>query len=511
MSRRVVGAGACVLAGLLAWAATGMCLRAAAAEEPGPAAGFTGHATWRLERLTLTDGQVLEGLALDPPAEAGDDDVGFVEIVRRPGRPMHLVSRLIPVSRVSSIDRLPAADRAALSERIEAFRTRGRQEREAAAGVRLSRRGDDGPWCYAGPMFDLESMAGQPLTRLAIVRLEALLTAFETLVPPSAAPPPGRRLTVRLCGSPAEYGRMQSEHGVGVANPAFYLPGRAILVAGGDVPVVLAQAELAADGLAATEQRQDDLDAEVTAGLQRLADQFAAQGIPASQRAELLAKTRARWRREKGTVLARVERARRSNAARAASARGDFLTGLAHEAWHAYADLRLAPGGGLPPWLDEGLAQVFEGGLLEAGELRLDAPDAERITRLATLLEDRPPGVLAPLVAGDEAQFVVGRGHAAATSREAYLLAWGLAYDLAVGAPVLSAPALESLAASTTTGPARFARLVGMPLADFEAGWRGRMLALARRPRGVMAGPVVPAGRPPAPVTDAATPAASDR
>lgn len=514
MSLRVVRAAACVpaLAGLLACAATGMGFRAVA-EEPGPpAAGLARNAAWRLERLTLTDGRVLEGLVLDPPADAGGDgDVGFVEIVRRPGRPMHLVSRLIPPSRVGSIDRLPTADRAALADRIDTFRAGSRQEREAAAGLQLSRRGDDGPWCYAGPMFDVESLAGQPLTRLAIVRLEGLLAAFETLVPPSAAPAPGRRLTVRLCGSPAEYARTQAEHGVEVANPAFYLPGQALLVAGGDVPVVLAQAQLAADGLATTEQRQDELDDEVAAGLQRLADQLEAQGIPASQRAEIVARTRARWQREKGAVLARVERARKGNAARVASAQRDFLTWLAHEAWHAYANLRLAPAGGMPPWLDEGLAQVFECGLLEAGELRLDAPDAERLTRLATVLADRPPGVLAPLVAGDEAQFVVGRGHAAATSREAYLLAWGLAYDLALGAPVLSASSIRSLAASTDDGAARFGRLVGMPLADFETGWRGRMLALAQRPRGVTARPVVPADGPPVPTTDAATPAGPDR
>lgn len=509
MSLRVVRAVAGLLAVVLISSAPGGEGRGGAAQPEPSAAGLSRAAAWRLERLTLTDGSVIEGLSITPAPAVEADGVHFVEIVRRPGRPMHLVTRRFPADRIGSIDLLPADERATLAAHVDAFRSRNRDEREAAAGLRLTRRADDGPWRFAGPMFDLESSAGQPLTRLAIVRLESLLAAFETLVPPSAGAAAGRRLTVRLCGSPAEYAQTQAECGVEVANPAFYMPGRSLLVAGGDVPVVLTQAERAADGLAATEQRQEDLDDEVAAGLRRLADQLEAQGIPASQRAEIVARTRARWRREKSAVLARVDRARKGNDSRVARAEGDFLTSLAHEAWHAYADLRLAAA--LPAWLDEGLAQVFEGGLLEAGELRLDAPDAGRLARLAELLTSRPPGLLPPLVAGDEGQFVVGRGHAAATSREAYLLAWGLAYDLTLGAPVLSAPALAALAAANGDRTVGFERLVGMPIAAFETGWRDRMLTLARRAPRLTTTSGVPAGGPPVPATGAATPTAQDR
>ncbi|MFM8379928.1 MAG: hypothetical protein ACKOB1_11465 [Planctomycetia bacterium] len=460
----------------------GVALAAAgAADDAGP--GGRGFAdAWRLDRVSLADGRSLAGLLVEEPDDARGDVV-LVEVVRRPGRPMHLVTRRLPARLVASIDRLAEADRAALAARIEAFRTSGRAEREAAAALALSRSDDDAPWRYEGPWFTLESSAGQPLTRQAIVRLEALLDAFENLVPASAQGDPARRLAVRLCGSQAEYARAQAEQGVKVANPVFYLPERGLLVAGSDVPAVIEQARLAADGLDATAQRQKELDAEVTAGLRRLAAELEAQGIPGGERAEIVDRTRARWQRERAAILADVDQARKDNEARVKQARDEFFTALAHEAWHAYADLRLGQGGRLPAWLDEGLAQVFETGLLEAGELRLDAPDPRRLAQLADLLAAEPRGALGAVIDGGENQFVVGHGNAAATSRRAYLLAWGVAYDLVLGAPALSVRGIEEAARS---GPeaggerARFERLVGMPVEEFETEWRARMLNLAR-------------------------------
>lgn len=483
--------------------------QAAGADEPDT--GPRGLAVaWRLERVILDDGRALEGLVLDVP---GDDDVAFVEVVRRPGRPMHLVARRLPADRVRDLQRLPPADHEALVARVEAFRTGGREERAAAAALRLIRRGEDRPWEYDGPWFTLESSAGQPLTRQAIVRLENLFDAFEQLLPRTAAAEPPRRLAVRLCGSHAEYAAVRGEEGVRGDNPAFYLPERGRLVAGSDVPVVLAEAELAADGLDATAARQRVLDDEVTRGLRHLATELESQGIPPTQRAEIVARTRARWQREKGATLARVEAARKANEVRVAEAREVFLTALAHEAWHAYADIRLAAGG-LPAWLDEGLAQVFEAGLLEAGELRLDAPDPRRLARLADLLTGSEPVSLVPLLAGGERQFLVGHGTPAAASRHAYLIAWGVAYDLALGAPVLTADSFGDLAAERQTDgseAARLERLVGMALPKYEEAWRGRMLALSRRPPATSRSAGGRATGPPAPATDAPPPDAPDR
>ncbi|MFM8497548.1 MAG: hypothetical protein ACKOEM_18810 [Planctomycetia bacterium] len=486
-----------IVAGLALAAAAG-----GAAEPPPDRLGL--QAPWQVERVTLVDGRTLEGLVLEDER----DDVLFVEVVRRPGRPMYLVTRRLPARSIASIDRLPDAEHGMLAARVEAFRTSDRDQRETSSAIPLVRRGEEGPWCYTGPWFTIESSASQALTRQAIVRLESLLDAFAGLVPTASPAATDRRLDVRLCGSQADYARTQATVGMKAANPAFYLPQRGLLVAGGDVTPLLEQAQLAADGLDATIARQRALDADVAAGLRDLATTLERQGIPASQRAEIIAGTRARWQREKAATLAQVEQARKDNAALVERARREFFTALAHEAWHAYADLRL-DGGRLPAWLDEGLAQVFEAGLLEAGQLRLDAPDPQRLATLGSLLETTREPLLAVLVTDSERQFVVGHGTPAATSRRAYLLAWGVAYDLVLGAPVLSA---RSLAAATEGGGelARFEKLVGMPLADYEATWRTRMLALTRRPRAPTP-PGAPAAARPLPGSDAGAPAAPDR
>lgn len=490
---------ACIVVGL-ACAALG-------ADPERPATdGLRVAAPWPLERITLVAGRTLEGLVDDGPDA---DDVGIVEVVRRPGRPMYLVARRLPARAVASIERLPDAERQVLAARIEAFRTGDRTQRESAAAVALERHEVDGPWSSMGPWYTVESSASQSLTRQAIVRLESLFDAFERLVPAAGADPTPRRLDVRLCGSQADYARMQTTVGITAANPAFYLPQRGLLVAGSDVTTVVEEAQLAADGLDAAVERQRGLDADVATGLRDLATALESQGIAPSQRAEIVARTRARWQREKAATLARVEQARKENAAVVERARREFFTALAHEAWHAYADLRLGHGGRLPPWLDEGLAQVFETGLLEAGELRLDAPDSQRLRRLAQLLDATRASLLPSLVVDGEKQFIVDHGTAAAESRQAYLLAWGVAYDLALGAPVLSARALEA-AADAGADRAWLESLVGMPLADYETAWRSRMLALARRPR-----PAIPPAGPAAarhpPTSGAAGPAAPNR
>ena len=57
---------------------------------------------------------------------------------------------------------------------------------------------------------------------------------------------------------------------------------------------------------------------------------------------------------------------------------------LFHEAFHAYLENYVYPqtDHDVPRWLNEGLAQVFEGGQLESGSLRLDAPDTARLKLL---------------------------------------------------------------------------------------------------------------------------------
>jgi len=472
---------------------------AAGAAEPRPSLA-TG--AWKLESLSLLDGRRLEGLVVEPAAVGEHRDltapIGFVQIIQPPGKMMELITWApITAQRIETIERLPAAEHALLEKRVEEFRNRRGRQRAAETAVVLVRDDADEAWRYAGQWFGMRSTADPSITRKAVVLLEQVFAALEALVPLPATPGNGSTppLLVTLCGTAAEYRGVQEKLGIETAvdglaeHPALYVPGRFQLVAGSDLPAIIEQEQTAADSLALTEREIIDRDRSFEADVRLLATDLEKQGMPAGRRAEVVQLARSRWQRERDEMIAQVVAARRDNAANVADARRAFAARLTHEAWHAYADRRLwgTSRRPLPLWLDEGLAQVIETAPLEAGELRLDAPDPVRLKALQELLAgpDAPP--LAELLRAGQNQFLVGHGGGRKASQQSYLMAWGLAFHLAVLEPVLTPASLAAISERVPSGdkePSRdteFERLVGMPIAEFETAWRRRMLTL--RPR----------------------------
>ncbi|MEI6037058.1 MAG: DUF1570 domain-containing protein [Planctomycetota bacterium] len=451
-------------------------------------------AAWKLESIHLTDGRHLVGLVIDPDPPDTSSDVGFVQVVRPPGKPMYLIAwARVGADRIHSVQRLSPDEHALLKARVQAFRDRGDIRGNAEAAIHLARKPSVTPnaeaWCYEGEWFAMESTADPRLTRQSIVRLTQMFDALQALLPLRTSDtdpsPPSAMLRVRLCGTASEYRALQSEIGIRVANPAFYVPSRRLLVAGSDMPAIIEQERIASEALAATEQRYSELDRALDEGIRRLAADLDKQGVPVRQRSEIVTRTRLRWEREQSQARARIEAARRDNTARVAAARQAFYGWLAHESWHAYADSRFvkSAGGSLPLWLDEGLAQVFETAVIEAGELRLDAADPHRLGLLQELLGSGQSPPLAYVLCADQKQFLIGHGGTASTSRQVYLMSWGLAFHLALLDPLLSPAAIEALVAPTDRiEPVRqFEQLVGMPINQFETMWRARMLSLSGR------------------------------
>ena len=462
----------------------------AAAAPPGLAA-----VPWKLESLRLHDGRRLQGLVLEPADADGPRNpaapIGFVQIVQPPGRAMELITWApISAARIASIERLSDAEHALLGKRVDEFRNRRGRQHAAETAVALLRDDEDEPWRYAGRWFTLDSTADPSLTRKAVVLLEQVFAALEALVPPgSPEGDPVAPLWVTLCGTANEYRDVQESLGIEAEHPAFYVPARGLLVAGSDMPAMIEQERAAADSLAVTERELSDRDRSFDADVRRLASDLEKQGVPTGKRAEIVQLARNRWQREREAMLAQVATARRDNAARVADARRAFAARLTHEAWHAYADRRLAGSGRrpLPLWLDEGLAQVFETAPLEAGELRLDAPDPVRLKALQELLATGDPPPLADLLRAGQSQFLVGHSGGRTASQQSYLMAWGLAFHLAILEPVLTPSSLAAIRGpaaepdAATGRVAEFERLVGLPIGEFDTIWRRRMLGL--RPR----------------------------
>ena len=465
----------------------------AVAAEPRPGLAT---APWKLESLRLHDGRRLEGLVVEPAAVGANggpsDPIGFVQIIQPPGRMMELITWApINAERIEAIERLPAAEHALLAKRVDEFRDRRGRQHAAETAVTLVRDDEDEAWRYAGRWFTMRSTADPSLTRKAVVLLEQVFAALEALVPLPTAPREAAAtpLMVTLCGTAAEYRGVQETLGIAAEHPALYVPGRGQLVAGSDLPAIIEQERTAADSLALAEREIVDQDRSFEAGVRGLAVDLEKQGMPAGRRAEVVHLARSRWQRERDEMLAQVVAARRDNAANVADARRAFAARLTHEAWHAYANRMLVGSGRrpLPLWLDEGLAQVFETAPLEAGELRLDAADPVRLKALQELLAgpDAPP--LVNLLRAGQSQFLVGHAGGRQASQQSYLMAWGLSFYLAVLEPVLTPASLATICeplAGADESAARVLeveRLVGMPIAEFDAAWRRRMLAL--RPR----------------------------
>ena len=134
----------------------------------------------------------------------------------------------------------------------------------------------------------------------------------------------------------------------------------------------------------------------------------------------------------------RVEESRRRNQRRfAARVHGSFRR-LYHETFHAYwANFLADEEKPLPRWLNEGLAQIFESAQLDEDQLRIDAPDPQRLARLRGDLAEQPLPLQAVL--GARARDF----HAAADLTLAprlYDYAWGLTFWLVFEHRLLDRP-----------------------------------------------------------------------
>ena len=445
--------------------------------QPTEARDLADASRWPLEQIALKDGRTFAGLAL----ARTDRDVQF-EVVNRPrGRPMYLVVRRFPAASIANLKPLSDPERTELAARIERFKNRAEREALDVGKIQLTAATDQGSLSYRGPWFELESRTDELMTRRTILRLEQIFTAYSEILPTRARPQ--SPLRILLYGSMRDYSEFLAMHDYRFENPAVFIPRLNTLAAGSELS---AYAERLADVHRKHEKirRQFREKAAAMPGeLQKLARDLEAQKVPAAERKTIAAAAQRKWDQEQAEAHRRMEVLERENAAQFDEITRQMFTRLFHEAFHAYVENFVYPQDkcDVPRWLNEGLAQVFEEGILELGTLRLDAPSRTRLADMQADLRNQPRLSLTELLSADGRAFLVSHPTAAKTSQRYYLYSWALAYYLAVREPVLETERFNryvDAGARSIDSVARFEQLVGMPLDRFESNWRKELLAL---------------------------------
>ena len=452
-------------------------LASLAAAQPAP----PGATAWPMDQIILTNGATFRGLILsESPAE-----VRMRTVRRPPGKPTTTLTTRFDRQEVADVKKLNDADRAALKERLAELDPSGEGERARMEAVELAPAGwlgkPDGARRYDSDYFSLLSSAPEEVTRRAAVRLEQVYTAFARFLPPTN--PAARPTLVLLAPDRDQYRALLAPLGQSdLLNPAVYDPASNQVLCGSDLR------RLGNELQTARIHHGQQL-----AGLTRYEQQ--------------LRKLYARAELERHLAVAAKERQRVVAADRANLETFDKATDrlfalLYHEAFHAYAaafvypplppaEVKAGKGtGGLPRWLDEGLAQVFETAVVEAGELRADHADRARLERVQGALKGRNAAGLVPLadllVAGKGA-FLAHHPDQRAVADRANLTSWALAHYLTFGRRVIGTEAFKKYLVAVNSGgdprPA-FVGLVGRELPAFEADWHAYLLRL--RPDGTL-------------------------
>jgi hypothetical protein len=436
-------------------------------------------ATWKLEKVVLSDGKMFEGLvAAESPAE-----IEFVEVHRPAGKPMYLVVRPIDRKNIETWTRLDEADRAELATRIDGFKNRARVEARRIEDLRLTPISRDGTvyWQYQGDWFSLESTADETMTRRSIVRIEQIFTAYRQILPPRATA--HRRLQILLFGDTERYREFLGGRGLDLENPAFFAADFNLVVAGSDLNRFVAELAKIRHIHQSERDQYERLLADTPARLRDLNDELRKAGLSAEERQRISAAEQRKWREVVAGLETKIKAADRRNAGSFQQVAGQMFSRLNHESFHAYLENFVYPHAlyDVPRWLNEGLAQTFEGGLLEADTLRVDAPSPQRLAKLQSDLRGEHPLGLEELLSADANTFLSAHHGNAASASRLYLYSWGLAYYLTFEQPVLGTQKLQRYvdpAAADKPDVERFEELVGMPLKEFEARWRAAMLGL---------------------------------
>jgi len=420
------------------------------------------YSNWNFEIVHLKTGRSIQGLVVGET----DTHVTVRYVKQRPGERTRVVADTkVKTEEIERIDRLEPRQRELLSARLEALDRDSKDEHARLAKLALKpsawRKSKSGALCLESAHFVLISDAREELVREAGLRLEQIYAAYTRSLPPRR--PMARPTTILLVRSLAEYYEIVKEQGRDLLNPSFFDSTQNQIVCASDL-------ERLGDELHGVSKQYEQL-------LDRLKEQKAAlrklykNKVPP----ELLEKLDAEQRK--------LRKENEANHDRFAKARQRLFQSLYHEAFHAYfVNFVHASGEEVPRWLNEGLAQIFETAVLEAGELRIGHADSERLAAVKEALSKGTLVSLSDLLQASPRQFLVAHSLDKQVSNRYYLASWALSFYLTFERKKLGTPELDRYLHEIRKGKdplAAFHELIGQPLPEFEAAYHQYLRCLA--------------------------------
>jgi len=449
-------------------AVAGVLLAALAAAADGEK---TPSEAWKFDVIQLKNGRVFRGMILEETPAA----VRFQDVRQRAGKQTSLLdTSTFARAEIARIDRLSDADRAILKSRLHELDPSGRGLHQRLEQLEI----ENIPWDgrpdagrrYRSEFFTLDSDAPEGTVRATALKLDQIYAAYTRFLPPRGE---GREPTaVILYRSGEEYAAWLKSKGHNFVNLAYYNPTTNRIVCGSD----LVQLGEDYDRVRRQhEQLRKDLDRQEAALLKLYKG----------------SKDMARHIQPIRDMRKRINRADQNNHGAFEDATKQLFPVLYHEAFHAYLAgwVYPPPGPEVPRWLNEGLAQIFETAIVEAGELRVGHADPDRLSKAKTALRQNELVLVEQLLRAEAKQFQAAHVGDRKETGQYYLAAWAAAFHLMFERRLLGTPALDAYirAESARTDPlAAFETLVGRPLAQYEQELRRYLAAL--QPDGSTAG-----------------------
>lgn len=444
-----------------------VCVSLAVLALPCLPAPLTAQDDWKFDVIHRKVGQPLSGLVLEQTGTS----VTIRCVKRKRGSPTLTFTEVIPRAEISKLELLPDKERHLLQGRLEALKKEREVLTEQLRSLDPNAKHKDRdevaldrvPWpadkkvealSYDGVHFRLIADTRPELARLAVIHLEQIFGAYAHYLPPTTPRDKVKVTTILLTRSLAKYQAIVKERKLNLFNPAFYDPAENQVVCGSDL-------ERLCDELAKVREEHARLRDTITKRRAELNKVYKGK-VPA----ELLA------------PLAEAEKniplAEKNNEAAFVRVRERLFRRLYHESFHAYLNTFVYPAkkGGIPHWLNEGLAQIFETAIVEVGELRVGHAERERLEAVRTAIKDSKLLPLADLLRSAPRDFLVAHAKDKQASDRHYLAAWALAFHLTFEKRVLGTKKFDDYVAALEREAdplTAFSELVGKPADKFEA------------------------------------------